>query len=166
MTVSVPGWVVGFVLTPSSYRRCGPVPGRIAALGRAVPHSSTRPRASRSLPVRLRSVVGRVQAGSGSAECDAHAVDALGDDRVRRPPLLSRSLFHCPRCCWVLLPTGRRRLPRPAPAVLSLVIPVYNEEEVVPILRAELTTWMAAQPFKTELVLVNDGSADRSTARR
>jgi glycosyltransferase involved in cell wall biosynthesis len=53
-------------------------------------------------------------------------------------------------------------IPRPAPSLLSVVIPIYNEEEVVPILRAELTSWMATQPYAVELVLVNDGSTDRT----
>jgi dolichol-phosphate mannosyltransferase len=46
--------------------------------------------------------------------------------------------------------------------LLSIVIPVYNEAEVVPILRSELSTWTDAQPHETEVVLVNDGSSDRT----
>ncbi|HEV7301016.1 MAG TPA: glycosyltransferase family 2 protein [Tepidisphaeraceae bacterium] len=53
-------------------------------------------------------------------------------------------------------------IPRPAPALLSVVIPVYNEQEVVPILRDHLTAWAAAQPYAIEIVLVNDGSTDRT----
>jgi hypothetical protein len=33
--------------------------------------------------------------------------------------------------------------PRPYPAQLSLVIPMYNEESVVPFLRSALTQFMA-----------------------
>jgi glycosyltransferase involved in cell wall biosynthesis len=47
--------------------------------------------------------------------------------------------------------------PRPGPARLSLVIPMYNEEVVVDFLRAELEKFMRAE---MEVILVNDGSSD------
>jgi polyisoprenyl-phosphate glycosyltransferase len=50
--------------------------------------------------------------------------------------------------------------PRPYPALLSLVIPMYNEEAVVPHLRAALEAFMAEVSGETEVILVNDGSAD------
>lgn len=50
--------------------------------------------------------------------------------------------------------------PRPLPALLSLVMPLYNEQEVVPILRARMRQFLAELPCPVELVLVNDGSSD------
>lgn len=49
----------------------------------------------------------------------------------------------------------------PAP-FLSVVIPVYNEEEVLPALLARLRPVMDRVPGGAEAVLVNDGSRDRS----
>jgi len=51
---------------------------------------------------------------------------------------------------------------RPAPATLSLVIPVYNEEAAIPPLRAALSEFMRTVPGKVEIVLVNDGSSDHT----
>jgi glycosyltransferase involved in cell wall biosynthesis len=50
--------------------------------------------------------------------------------------------------------------PRPYPAQLSLVIPVYNEESVVPFLRGALEQFVAELGCESEIVLVNDGSTD------
>lgn len=48
---------------------------------------------------------------------------------------------------------------------LSFVFPVYNEEESLPHLRRELERWMSSHPeLAVEVVLVNDGSRDRSVA--
>jgi dolichol-phosphate mannosyltransferase len=52
--------------------------------------------------------------------------------------------------------------PRPYPVRLSLVIPVYNEEQVLPLLREEIRRFSAALPCALEVVLVNDGSRDRT----
>ena len=52
--------------------------------------------------------------------------------------------------------------PRPNPRLLSLVIPVYNEAAVLPLLRRELTGFLATVPVPVEVVLVNDGSGDDS----
>ena len=51
---------------------------------------------------------------------------------------------------------------RPYPAKLSIVIPVYNEEEMVPVLRAELEEFAGQVRGDTEFILVNDGSSDRT----
>ncbi|MGO9112921.1 MAG: glycosyltransferase family 2 protein [Thermoguttaceae bacterium] len=48
------------------------------------------------------------------------------------------------------------------PQLLSLVIPLYNEHELVPILRAQLDDFLAELPCPVEVVLVNDGSSDRT----
>ena len=50
--------------------------------------------------------------------------------------------------------------PRPYPRVLSLVIPLYNEEGVADLLRAEVTRFVDEVKCETEVVLVNDGSSD------
>jgi glycosyltransferase involved in cell wall biosynthesis len=48
---------------------------------------------------------------------------------------------------------------------LSVVIPVYNEEEVLPTLGARLTSSLAALGrISYEIIFVNDGSTDRSGA--
>jgi polyisoprenyl-phosphate glycosyltransferase len=51
---------------------------------------------------------------------------------------------------------------RAYPERLSLVIPVFNEEEVIPFLRRELEIFMGEVSAETEIVLVNDGSSDRT----
>jgi polyisoprenyl-phosphate glycosyltransferase len=55
--------------------------------------------------------------------------------------------------------------PRPYPAKLSLVIPMYNEEAVVPFLRQALEQFVTEIPSETEVILVNDGSCDSTLAR-
>ncbi len=45
---------------------------------------------------------------------------------------------------------------------LSVVFPVYNEEESVPILLEEIAAALRGQPWSYELVAVDDGSTDRS----
>jgi len=52
--------------------------------------------------------------------------------------------------------------PRPYPRRLSLVAPMYNEEESVPYVRAEITPFLDALPCECELILVNDGSTDET----
>jgi dolichol-phosphate mannosyltransferase len=52
--------------------------------------------------------------------------------------------------------------PRGEVHLLSIVIPIYNEQAVIPLLRAELTTFMNGLSFPVEVVLVNDGSGDAS----
>ena len=49
---------------------------------------------------------------------------------------------------------------RPDPLLLSIVIPMYNEEEVMPILRPRLTALLDRMAMPVEVVLVNDGSRD------
>jgi glycosyltransferase involved in cell wall biosynthesis len=45
---------------------------------------------------------------------------------------------------------------------LSVVVPVYNEEESLPLLISELHASLAPTGLRYELVLVDDGSSDRS----
>lgn len=49
--------------------------------------------------------------------------------------------------------------PRPT---LSLVLPVYNEQEVIPELHKRLQEFLARLALDAEVVFVNDGSKDRS----
>lgn len=46
---------------------------------------------------------------------------------------------------------------------VSVVIPLYNEQENVPILQRELMS--ALEPFDYELIFVDDGSSDQTVAR-
>lgn len=47
---------------------------------------------------------------------------------------------------------------------ISLVVPVYNEEENLPMLAGEIRAAMARVPRSWELVFVDDGSTDKSLA--
>ncbi|MGD0522903.1 MAG: glycosyltransferase family 2 protein, partial [Terracidiphilus sp.] len=58
--------------------------------------------------------------------------------------------------------TNHLLCPRPYPEKISLVMPMYNEEAIVPILRGELERFTAGTPCEVEMVLVNDGSSDRT----
>ena len=49
-----------------------------------------------------------------------------------------------------------------SPAV-SVIVPLYNEEENVPILQSELSA--ALQGIDHEVIFVDDGSADRTIER-
>lgn len=53
---------------------------------------------------------------------------------------------------------------RALPATLSLVIPCYNEEEVLPYLRQRLNELLPSIPSRVELIFVNDGSKDSTVA--
>lgn len=59
-------------------------------------------------------------------------------------------------------PTYFRLVPRDYPARVSIVIPVYNEAEVLPLLRGRLSRFIDRLDTVVELILVNDGSADRT----
>lgn len=52
-----------------------------------------------------------------------------------------------------------------APIDLSVLVPVYNEVENIGPLHAELTRTLAGLPLRYELIFVDDGSSDGSTAR-
>ncbi len=53
-------------------------------------------------------------------------------------------------------------IPRDPPALLSIVIPMYDEELVFPLLKAELVKVRAELPCPTEIILVDDGSSDET----
>jgi dolichol-phosphate mannosyltransferase len=55
-------------------------------------------------------------------------------------------------------------VPGPPPVDLSVVIPVFNEEENIPALYRRLTDALETLGRRYEAVFVDDGSRDRSTA--
>ena len=61
---------------------------------------------------------------------------------------------------WQANPDSYLLRPRPYPALLSLVIPLYNEETVVPFLRDAIGHFLPELCGEAEIVLVNDGSTD------
>jgi len=70
---------------------------------------------------------------------------------VRTPMQFSRNDAHA---------TIHPLRPRPYPARLSIVLPMYNEEAVLDLVRAELERFAAEIYAETEIVVVNDGSRD------
>jgi dolichol-phosphate mannosyltransferase len=50
--------------------------------------------------------------------------------------------------------------PRSSPKLLSIVVPCYNEEEIIPMLRPRVTSFMDALSYPCEVIAVNDGSSD------
>ena len=61
--------------------------------------------------------------------------------------------------------TNHLLCPRPYPRKISLVMPMYNEEAIVPVLRGELERFIAPLACELEVVLVNDGSSDSTLER-
>ena len=55
--------------------------------------------------------------------------------------------------------------PRPYPALVSLVMPMYNEESAVDHLRREVEKFFSETAGDVEVILVNDGSSDRTLPR-
>jgi glycosyltransferase involved in cell wall biosynthesis len=53
-------------------------------------------------------------------------------------------------------------MPRDPPRLLSIVIPIYNEQDAIPFLIEKLKELLDHTPAKAEVVLVNDGSSDSS----
>jgi dolichol-phosphate mannosyltransferase len=51
-------------------------------------------------------------------------------------------------------------LPRSDPKLLSIVMPFYNEQEIFPLLRPQLTGFLDRSPYPCEAIAVNDGSSD------
>ncbi len=54
--------------------------------------------------------------------------------------------------------------PAPGTGLLSLIVPVYDEEDALIPFHARLCRTLAALPCASEIVFVNDGSRDRSMA--
>jgi polyisoprenyl-phosphate glycosyltransferase len=55
--------------------------------------------------------------------------------------------------------------PRPYPKVLSIVVPMYNEELVIAHLRSALTQFISELQQQAEVILVNDGSKDSTLSQ-
>src|SRR5712691_692786 len=53
----------------------------------------------------------------------------------------------------------------PEPHYLSVIIPVYNEEEIIPLLHEAISRVLKEQVFSYEVIYVDDGSTDNSFAR-
>ena len=51
---------------------------------------------------------------------------------------------------------------RARPSLLSFVIPCYNEEDVLPLLREDLARFLPTLGLKVEIILVDDGSSDKT----
>lgn len=51
------------------------------------------------------------------------------------------------------------------PPLLSIVVPIFNEEETIPELHRRMKSALADFPHSWELILVNDGSTDRSMSQ-
>ena len=45
---------------------------------------------------------------------------------------------------------------------ISIVIPLYNDQEVIPFLIERLSVELKSHPYKYEVIFVNDGSADET----
>ena len=58
--------------------------------------------------------------------------------------------------------TSNNLKPRSNPALLSIVIPCYNEEESALLLRSQITQFIDNSPYACEVIMVNDGSSDRT----
>lgn len=48
---------------------------------------------------------------------------------------------------------------------VTVIVPVYNEEESIPELYAELEAVFDREPWEAEIIMVDDGSVDRSAAK-
>jgi glycosyltransferase involved in cell wall biosynthesis len=53
-------------------------------------------------------------------------------------------------------------MPRDPPRLLSIVIPVYNEQDAIPFLIEKIKSLLDHTPADAEVILVNDGSSDSS----
>lgn len=50
------------------------------------------------------------------------------------------------------------------PALISVVVPAYNEEEVIPEFHRRISAVLDSRPVAAELIFVNDGSTDNTLA--
>jgi dolichol-phosphate mannosyltransferase len=51
---------------------------------------------------------------------------------------------------------------RAAPALLSIVIPAYNEQAIIPSLQTAINEFLPTLPCPVEIIFVNDGSSDQT----
>jgi glycosyltransferase involved in cell wall biosynthesis len=52
--------------------------------------------------------------------------------------------------------------PRSGPDLLSIVVPAYNEQEMLPLFREKMTAFMDSLGTPVDLIVVNDGSRDHT----
>ena len=52
----------------------------------------------------------------------------------------------------------------PEPPLLSIIIPAYNEEHRLPVSLAKIDAFLQGQPYEAELIVVENGSSDATTA--
>lgn len=52
----------------------------------------------------------------------------------------------------------------PAPPLLSIIIPAYNEEKRLPVSLDKILAWRETVPYDVEIVVVENGSSDATTA--
>lgn len=64
--------------------------------------------------------------------------------------------------CAIVSQTVHVLQPRPEPELLSLILPAYNEEEMIPLLRPRVTEFIDSLPCPAEVIFVNDGSTDQT----
>lgn len=67
--------------------------------------------------------------------------------------------FVASRCCSCKVDVLQKQCLRP---VLSIVIPVFNEEQRISSSLGIITDYLRAQPYSYELLLVDDGSVDQT----
>lgn len=48
--------------------------------------------------------------------------------------------------------------------LISIVVPVYNEEDNIPVFYGEVLSTLSQTPYDWEIIFINDGSRDRSVA--
>lgn len=60
------------------------------------------------------------------------------------------------------MPNDSTTIIDPASLLISVVVPAYNEEEVLPEFHRRLTKVFSSLPYKLEVVYVNDGSSDNT----
>ncbi len=48
------------------------------------------------------------------------------------------------------------------PALLCIIIPAYNEQAILPVLRERLNEFLDTLPCPVEVIFINDGSSDRT----
>lgn len=62
-----------------------------------------------------------------------------------------------------MIPDTTAPTPPPAQPFLSIIIPAYNEERRLPGTLQEITAYLARQPYAAEVLVVENGSTDRTT---
>lgn len=67
-----------------------------------------------------------------------------------------------PFSCDIFNPCGQGRAESHMPVLLSIIIPAYNEEKRIGRSLEQILQFLGEQVYQAEVVVVNDGSADRT----